>query len=242
MDVFVLFDAKLGAQMTHDWPEEIICSSFDSAKAVFTGLFGEHLTRTLQQKDRANIAVSGGNTPRHLFPELSTYPLDWQRITITLSDERWVAPSDSQSNEALVRNYLLQNQAAAASFVGLYQNTATPIEGQKLCEEALTGIADQLDFCYLGMGDDGHFASLFPNDGTLAATGLCVGVPEKAGRVARMSLTLQAITKARRCILFFNGAEKRAVWERAKTIAPSESLPISILIQQMGQRLSVIMA
>ena len=68
---------------------------------------------------RSSLAVSGGSTPRHMFQLLAATELDWSRVAITLVDERWVDATDPDSNEALVRDCLLQDRAAAASFVGL---------------------------------------------------------------------------------------------------------------------------
>jgi len=78
--------------------------------------------------------VSGGSTPAPFFTALSKIEIDWALVTVTLADERWVPPTDSKSNEKLVRETLLVNASAAANFCSLYTNTATPEEGQAACE------------------------------------------------------------------------------------------------------------
>ena len=120
------------------------------------------LQQAISQKGKASIAVSGGSTPKGFFKVLSNKDIDWDKVTITLADERWVDINSDDSNTRLVHENLLQNKAAAAKFFHLKQ-------GQDLCDEILADLniaANStllpLDVLILGMGEDGHTASLFP--------------------------------------------------------------------------------
>jgi 6-phosphogluconolactonase len=120
------------------------------------------LQQAISQKGKASIAVSGGSTPKGFFKVLSNKDIDWDKVTITLADERWVDINSDDSNTRLVHENLLQNKAAAAKFFHLKQ-------GEDLCDETLAALniaANStllpLDVLILGMGEDGHTASLFP--------------------------------------------------------------------------------
>ena len=117
----------------------------------------------------ASLAVSGGGTPRNMFQRLSRCELDWSRVWITLVDERWVDPGDADSNERLVRQYLLQNKADSARFVGLKSAHADPAQGIAEISRRLARIPRPFTRVILGMGADGHTASWFPQAANLEA-------------------------------------------------------------------------
>ncbi len=104
-----------------------------------------------------------------LFEALSNADLDWEDVWVTLGDERWVDPHNSASNERLVREHLLRNAAARASFVGLKNSAPDPHAGAAAAWSALADLPRPFDYMVLGMGDDGHTASLFPESPGLAA-------------------------------------------------------------------------
>ncbi|HRD44976.1 MAG TPA: 6-phosphogluconolactonase, partial [Caulobacter sp.] len=124
------------------------------------------LVAGLAEDDRASFIATGGTTPGEVYDLLSTLPLPWDHISVTLSDERWVAPDSPDSNERLLRDRLLVGEAAGANFVPLWSRAATPEDAAEAAEAA---IADLLpaDVVLLGMGEDGHFASLFPGSPVL---------------------------------------------------------------------------
>ena len=140
-------------------------NNFDNREQLDLAL-ADKVSAILQQaialKGKASIAVSGGSTPKGFFKVLSNKDIDWKKVTITLADERWVDINDDDSNTRLVHENLLQNKAAKAKFFHLKQ-------GEVLCDEILAELnlaADNtllpLDVLILGMGEDGHTASLFP--------------------------------------------------------------------------------
>ena len=130
---------------------------------------GQSLLKSILAHGRASLVVSGGSTPKALFKKLSTVDIPWQGVVITLVDERWVDQPDPDSNEQLVRQYLLQDRAAVATFVGLKNACSTAAEGETLCEQELRKIPRPFTVLILGMGNDGHTASLFPGSAQLTA-------------------------------------------------------------------------
>jgi 6-phosphogluconolactonase len=137
-------------------------SSRDELDLALAKSISQILSDAIKQKGKASIAVSGGSTPKGLFSILSQSDIDWSRVTVTLADERWVTLDSNDSNTRLVHENLLQNKAAAAKFFHLKQ-------GEEFSEETLNdlNIAANttllpLDVLILGMGEDGHTASLFP--------------------------------------------------------------------------------
>ena len=190
------------------------------------------LDAAVAERGAASLVVSGGSTPRPLFQDLSRRPLPWDKIRVTLADERWVPPDHADSNQRLVQRHLLRREAAAATLVGLKTPHATPEEGREACERALAEIPRPFDVVILGMGGDGHTASLFPDAPELAA-GLdlesrqtCLAVRPPAAPHPRMSLTLAAILDCRRLVLHVTGEEKWRVVEQARSPGPAQELPI----------------
>lgn len=220
---------------------------FDSRAAASTataarmaGLIGD----ALQRSERAAFVVSGGSTPRQSFELLSDYDLPWERAQVLLSDERWVSAEHSDSNERLLYESLLINQAKKASLLSLYQSGVTPDERCAM----LRASRPETDFaCSLvGMGADGHFASLFPDAIDLDA-GLDIKnedfylpIRTAASPHERLSITLAALLRSAEILLLFFGDDKRAVYEAAK--ASDSQTPIAALLQRSTVPISVFWA
>lgn len=174
----------------------------------------------------ASLVVSGGSTPVPLFQSLSRENIPWQKVLVTLADERWVDPSDNDSNEKLVRQHLLQNRAAAAKFIGLKTEDATARQGEKNCEKRLLAIPRPFDVLVLGMGDDGHTASLFPGATELAGATeldcrrLCMAIKPLTASHDRMTMTLPALLDSSKIILLISGRAKLQVFEKALAAEP----------------------
>ena len=172
-------------------------------------------------KGAASLALAGGSTPAPVYRLLSQASLDWSKVTVTLTDERKVAPDHPDSNERMLRQTLLVGAADAARFAPLDEAaTLAPFDG-----------------VLLGMGEDGHFASLFPGNGALAAglTGPTLTIDVPAGEPAppqpRSSLTLKALSDAGTTLLVVTGDAKRAVLEKA------DGLPVAALIDAVHPRI-----
>jgi 6-phosphogluconolactonase len=185
-----------------------------------------------------HIVVTGGRTPGHAYDILAKADLDWSRVTITLSDERFVDPAAEESNERLVRQRLLQGHAAAARFVPLKGHGATPEDDAKAADAAVRALAP-FDVVMLGMGDDGHIGSLFPSTPHVAellspdAEAAVVGIDVAAVTpfVPRISLTGRMLLDARLIVALISGDTKRAVVERVLK-DPDFAPPISAAIRQ----------
>ncbi len=191
------------------------------------------LQRALATRGQAVIAVSGGQTPRLVYAHLCHLAVDWGRVTVTLTDERWVPPCDSQSNEWLVRSYLTVDRDSTYTFVPLFGGEDTPEAGQKACETRLESLAMPFDAVYLGMGSDGHIASLFPSEVTIDCRDqLCVPVPSSGSRVSRISLTVPALLRSRQLFLLFSGADKQSAYSRAKMQGDVHDVPLRAILQQ----------
>ena len=206
---------------------------------------GQALQKSIIADGRASLAVSGGSTPKPLFEQLAQQDIPWQKVVITLVDERWVTPSDSASNEHLVRQYLLQDRAAVATFVGLKNDAPTAKEGEIQCEEELCKIVRPFTVLILGMGNDGHTASLFPGSTQLgAATDMqsgknCMAVTPVDAPHERMTLTLPALLNSQNIILHITGQEKKAVLEQAQAEGPAAEMPIRFLLRQQEKSVAV---
>lgn len=196
----------------------------------------DDLRNAIAQRGIAKIALSGGTTPQRFFAALSRERLDWTRVRVLPVDERWVPPLHKRSNELLLREHLLQNDAAAAQLLPLFRPVATP---ERALHAVLTAVALQLplDVVVLGMGEDGHIASLFPDlDANRREIGLQASgrAPVLSVRSAnapepRMSLTLSAICTAPALYLHIEGDAKRRVFDTAVADARC-GLPIRALL------------
>ncbi len=208
-----------------------------SLTAALANQVADDLRTAIIQRGEASLVVSGGSTPRPFFERLSQEPLAWDRVTVTLADERWVPEDHEASNERLLRQNLLVGEASKAKIVGLKTPEDTPEEGRAACEQNLATLARPFDVVVLGMGGDGHTASLFPAapelaDGLdLTSTDSCLAVRPPEAPHPRMSLTLKALLASRRLILHITGEEKWQVYQRALQPGPMEELPIRAVLR-----------
>ena len=191
------------------------------------------LREAISIRGQALLAVSGGKTPRKVFKYLREHSLNWNNVTITLTDERWIPNDHAESNEQLVRSYLLKYLSEDTTFIPLYGGHGSLEADVKSCESRLKTLTLPFDAVYLGIGTDGHFASLFPNDDALnVSNSLFVGVTNTNSRLARISLTASAILNARKIYLLFSGEEKLSVYRRAKTSGSYIEIPLRIVLLQ----------
>lgn len=214
---------------------------FPNPVALSHALAGEikvDLEEAIQARGAASLVVSGGRTPIPVFEQLRAEKLDWSHVCVTLADERWVDTTDPASNERLVREHLLTGQGAHARFIGLKNPAATPEAGADWAWRALSRVARPYDLIVLGMGEDGHTASLFPGSLALAraldvsAAPGCVAVNALAAPHARVSLNLAALLDARRIILHIEGDAKWQVYHKARMPGSAGELPVRALLHQ----------
>jgi len=196
------------------------------------------LQEAIAARGRAALVVSGGKTPIPLFAALSEISIEWDRVFITLADERWVEVSDRNSNETLVREHLLCNQARDVHFHGLKNTHTSAVDGEEECEETLAHLPRPFDIVILGMGPDGHTASLFPGAARLSEAldmgsgRLCMAMTSVSAPHDRMTLTLPVLLDSHQIYIHLSGREKRDVYERALGGDSVEKMPIRGVLGQ----------
>ena len=214
----------------------------------------QRLREAIGARGHAVLAVSGGKSPVAMFERLREQPLEWAHVSVLLVDERCVPHDHPESNTALVRTHLLQGAAAAARFVPFFERLPAVLD-----DAALTALVDgandrlatqpwPMDLAVLGMGEDGHTASIFPGAPGLARALHGSGPvtwqrPAEASRAphARLTLTLPALLATRELALSISGASKLAVYQQAR-LAADESLPVSLVLNQHLTPVSVWLA
>jgi 6-phosphogluconolactonase len=210
----------------------------ESLSRTLSSRLAENLQAAIAARGLASLVVSGGKSPIRLFEMLRSAALDWSRVCIALADERWVDPADAGSNERLVREVLLQEAAAAARFIGLKNAAPTPDLGAVSAWETFARVPRPFDAVVLGMGDDGHTASLFPRSPNLlsalnpAAVAGCVGMWSPVAPHPRLSLNLSALLDSRRVVVLITGAEKWRTFTAASAEGPIQDMPVRAILRQ----------
>jgi len=203
--------------------------------------FAANASSAIRERGRLAVALSGGKTPRAMLEALSTRSLDWNSIDFFWSDERCVGPDDPNSNYRMAREALLSRIAVPESNVHRMRGELEPSAGASAYDADLRAyFADRapvFDLLFLGLGPDGHTASLFPGTDALNITDVWCAANQVSGSVAspwRLTLTYPAINSARRVIFLVEGAEKADIlatvlWREqdvrrypAQGIAPTE--------------------
>jgi len=225
------------------WTETISDSEEVLAQKLALSV-SKQLNACIDDKNKACLAVSGGKTPIAFFQQLSQQTIEWSKVTIILVDERWLPTVHTDSNEKLVRDHLIQNNAKQAYFLGLKNDAELPSEGIMDCETQLRTQIDHIDVVVLGMGQDGHTASWFTDSKQLPAlldaetSAWCLPVEDDFLPQPRMSLTWRFIKRAEKIYLHFSGEEKNSVFKKACE-GVSEQLPVSHVLHQDGIGISV---
>jgi 6-phosphogluconolactonase len=220
-----------------NWCEAATSTDLDTALADH---IGAALHKAIKARGEASLAISGGNTPKGFFQLLSHYDLDWQKVTITLVDDRWVDPAHEDSNERLAKENLLQNQAANARWLGLKTADENAQDGLAEASQRIASISKPLTVTVLGMGGDGHTASWFPEATNLqelvdpegvASLGACdpVTAPHQ-----RITLTLPTVLNSGEIILHIVGNDKREILATAK----DKNYPVAHILEQTQTPLS----
>lgn len=193
----------------------------------------------LAERDRAQIALAGGSTPGATYLRLGADHLPWERVDVLLGDERWVPADDAASNARMLRETLLaQGPARSAAFHPVPTDRSTPEASAEAYAQVLLelggGVIPCFDVILLGLGDDGHTASLFPGSAALAERVRSVAVGEGKG-LPRITLTAPVLSAARQVIFLVSGAGKRQALERLlDPQEPAERTPAR-LVQPRGE-------
>jgi len=204
------------------------------------------LSDAIAKRGAAYIVVSGGRTPQGLFLKLNQADLDWSKVTITLADDRFLPDSEADSNERLVKASLLQQKAAAATFISLYAPTAT---AELAVPELLQRVKNlpTFDAVILGMGEDGHTASLFPcskeiSQGLAAEAPDLLAVNPTTAPYQRISFSKPRLLNSRALFLHLVGASKLTVLEQAQAAQDELAMPIRAFIHHTVPELAVMFA
>ena len=196
-----------------------------SASRLAAEMLATAVATELSLRPRATLVVSGGSTPAQCFAHLAETLLPWERVSVSVTDERCVPADHPDSNERMVRQRLLIQHASRAHFVALDHVPAPPFAA-----------------VLLGMGADGHFASLFPDaanlDDALSLEGndTSIAITTANSPYPRLSMTLSRLVNTQHLILLAFGADKRAVLECPNT------LPVARLIEQTRTPLQILWA
>lgn len=217
---------------------------FESREAMIDAVY-EHtinaLKSALNDDGEASFLVSGGSSPAPIYQRLSEAEIAWENIKVALVDERWVDYDHDKSNEAFIVKTLLQNNAANAKLVGMKNTSSTAAGGLAQCEEAYQTLARPFTATVLGMGPDGHTASLFPHaqglDKALETDALCSAITAQQSEVTgdcteRMTLSLAGIANSQHVLLLISGDEKLATYREAMAGGDVAAMPVRAILQQ----------
>jgi 6-phosphogluconolactonase len=190
------------------------------------------LENTLLTHDTASLAVPGGTTPGPIFDILCDARLDWERVHVMLTDERWVPETSERSNTRLLKQRLLTGRASAAKYIPLYEDAPAP---EHKLPDLDAGIELELPISVmlLGMGADMHTASIFPGADKLHAAlhgdANLVAMRAPGAPEPRITLSAKVLKAAMSRHIVIVGAEKREAYERALHLKPEEA-PVSAVL------------
>ncbi|WP_325918291.1 6-phosphogluconolactonase [Pseudomonas frederiksbergensis] len=196
----------------------------------------QQLRAAIEAKGAATLVVSGGRSPVAFFQHLAKEALDWSKVVVSLADERWVPVEHADSNAGLLKRYLLQGAAAKAQFLSLYSASANLEAAAEQADRRLAELPP-IDVLILGMGDDGHTASLFPGSPNLAEALDQNGVrrcwPMLAPTVPHQRLTMSRalLASATHKVLSISGQSKLTTLNAAVAGDNVAEMPIRAFLQ-----------
>jgi 6-phosphogluconolactonase len=208
----------------------------------------ERLRAAIAERGAALLVVSGGKTPARFFAALSSMPLDWTRVEITLADERRVGEESSRLNARLVRDDLLRNHAMVANFTPLADARLTESQELVAASARIARLPLPADVVVLGMGEDGHTASWLPGAEALAealdpgARQLVAPVEAVGEYEPRLTLTGRVILRAKAIALHIEGEAKLKALAAALESGPEEEMPVRAVLRRGSDRLTVFAA
>ncbi len=213
-------------------------ANVEQAAAALADRIAEIIGYAVQSRGRASLLVPGGNTPKAVFASLRQRELPWEKVYVSLTDERRVASDDPASNARLVREHLLKDRAAAAHFYPLHRQGVDERSDEAACGAALGMLPRPFDAVILGMGEDGHIASMFPGDPALPRAlspkteARCTTATAPTEPSARLTLTLATLLESRWIALHIAGSAKWQTLEKAAKDNDPMAHPVAALLGQ----------
>jgi len=220
-------------------PQGVTAHEYRTAPLLADGLasdVAEQLRAGISARGEATLVVSGGRSPVAFFENLAKQGLDWSKVTITLADERFVPVEHADSNAGLLKKYLLQGPAAKARFLSLYSVAASLEEAAEQADRLLAELP-AIDVLVLGMGDDGHTASLFPNSPNLAealkrdGSRRCWPMLAPTVPHQRLTMSLALLASAKYTVLSISGSSKLTTLSDALASDDVAAMPIRAFLQ-----------
>ena len=219
-----------------------VYESKSSLAVAASDFIAQRIESTLKNKSRAKIALCGGSTPKAAYSLLGKKNINWKKVDLFLGDERWVSSTSRESNCFLLKNSLFTegNPALKATFFRVSTvEFSSPEDSAKdyeiILKNNLDGDPPKFDFILLGLGDDGHTASLFPGSDALFEKESLITVGDGKG-LKRITFTSKLLSSAHNVVFLISGAAKQKAlnrlldqsesWERtpAKLVAPSSEI------------------
>ncbi|WP_010457376.1 6-phosphogluconolactonase [Pseudomonas mandelii] len=220
-------------------PQGVSAHEFKSPVLLADGLalnVAKQLSDAIDARGSATLVVSGGRSPVAFFQNLAKQKLDWSKVVVTLADERWVPVEHADSNAGLLKRYLLQGPAAKAQFLSLYSATANLELAAEQADRLLAELPP-IDVLILGMGDDGHTASLFPNSPNLAdalkvdGTRRCYPMLAPTVPHQRLTMSRALLASAKTTVLSISGQSKLTTLSAALAGDDVAAMPIRAFLQ-----------
>ena len=220
-------------------PQGVSAHEFKSPVLLADGLalkVAKQLSDAIDARGTATLVVSGGRSPVAFFQNLAKQKLDWSKVVVTLADERWVPVEHADSNAGLLKRYLLQGLAAKAQFLSLYSASANLEQAAEQADRLLAELP-AIDVLVLGMGDDGHTASLFPNSPNLAdalkvdGTRRCYPMLAPTVPHQRLTMSRALLASAKHKVLSISGQSKLTTLSAALAVDDVAAMPIRAFLQ-----------
>ena len=196
----------------------------------------ELLEKKIRRNGSASVVLPGGKTPEAAFMRLSVadFPY-WGKVTLSLTDERCVPVIDERSNEGMMRRIFLSKISPQPEYISLLTEPTFGGISLEMLEDRFKTMGNFPEYVLLGMGSDGHFASLFSLEDAALPGFVCSTIAPDGTH--RISLTAQALSQADAILLLFTGQEKLKVFDSAKR--PTSNLPISRLLRESYEKMNV---